>query len=110
MPRFWGLIAFAAMLVPIAAIIYMSGKGISFWRALAACTAWAGAIIVLMLINWAIGDMLNLGRESSGYAHGRKVISPYAFVVQLLLIVEIAGLVWLKKYMAKREKKDGQGS
>jgi len=63
----------------------------SYMRDLGRCVAWAVFVVMCMMINYAIADALELSKGSYGYVRGKKVISPYGFLVQLLLIVEVGG-------------------
>lgn len=101
--RLLGLIILAVWAVPVGAALYASSKRVSYKSAVIVWAGWAITIVGLMLLNYAIADLLGLSKRSSGYVRGRSVVSEYGFVVQLLLIVEIFIVIEMKKWL-KREK------
>lgn len=88
------LLMVAAYIVPIAAFVYASSKKVRYPVALFACAAWAATIIGLLLFNYWIADSLGF---RGGY--DPLDISPYAVIVQLLFLVEIPALLYLKRRM-----------
>lgn len=104
--RSFELVVIAIVLVPTAALVYSAFKGVQYLVGLRKCALWAATLVVLSLVNNAIADHvfsgeLRAAKQSSGYVHGRGVISPYGFLFQILLIIEIVCIVLVKKWLSK---------
>jgi hypothetical protein len=78
----------------LVAAIFADGWYMNYWRALRRCLSWSAYIVACMMLNYAIADALELSTSSSGYARGKKLISPYAFLVQTLLFGQIGAVWW----------------
>jgi hypothetical protein len=86
----------------LVAFVFADSWHMNFWRAFGRCLRWAAFVVACMMLNYTIANALELSKQSSGYARGKDLISPYGFLVQTLLIVEVGGL-WL--WLRSREKK-----
>lgn len=102
--RLLGLVILAVWGVPFAAAILASIKHTAYLPALRTCALWGALVLGFMLLNYHIADALGVSSESSGYARGRKVASPYGFLVQLLLIVEILAVAVVKRWLSSRRE------
>jgi hypothetical protein len=87
----------------LVALIIAEATRTKYLPALAKCLGVAAFVIACFLVNYQIADALDLDRGSSGYVRGRRVVSPYGFVVTVLLIVEIGGAwVLLKSWLNRK--------
>lgn len=87
----------------IVAAIFADGWYMNYGRALRRCLSWSAYIVACMMLNYVIADALELSTASSGYARGKKLISPYAFLVQTLLIGQIGVAWWWLKQRKKTQ-------
>jgi hypothetical protein len=95
--RLLGLLVIAVWGAAAIALFYARERRIGYLAALRTCLGWAGIIVAFMLFNYRLADQFALSRSPSGFARGKQVISAYAFLVQLLLIIEIALAVAVRR-------------
>lgn len=99
------LLLLAVWVTPIAALFYAHHYRIRYLTALWRCLVWAAVLVLCMEFNYLLVDALHLSRGSSGYVRGKRVISEYGFLAQLLLVVEIGVL-----YVLVRTRRNGKVS
>lgn len=100
--RLLGLVILAVWGATVMAFFYAHVRRIGYLSALSTCLIWAAVIAGFMLFNYWLADQLALSRSTSGYVRGKQLISTYGFLVQLLLIVEIALAVGIKSAIQRR--------
>ena len=112
--RIFGLLIIATWVSAAGAFFYSGGRRVSYLVALRICGMWAAIVVSLMLFNFWVADVFEMPSGSSGYVRGRNVLSPYGFLVQLLLVLEIGALIIAKNYLRSRggskERTPSQGA
>ena len=97
--RLAGLLIIAVWVAAVATFLYSKARRVPYIAALRKCGTWTAIVGGLMLFNFWLADELGMPHGSSGHVRGRSVLSPYGFLVQLLLIVEIGVLLVAKEYL-----------